>query len=105
MDKLAEHPEHGVHLCETDRFLAIGREYPVKSGVAAGRRLMATTPRFTAVYLLHGKGGWPGGSVLQLEGLLRKSLPEPRYVRPSLPHGERRGSSRRSALRTSWDNS
>ena len=52
---------------------------------------MATTPRFTAVYLLHGKGGWPGGSVLQLEGLLRKFCPEPRYVRPSLPHGREKG--------------
>jgi pimeloyl-ACP methyl ester carboxylesterase len=47
--------------------------------------------RFTAVYLLHGKGGWPGGSVLQLENLLRKSFPEPRYVRPSLPHGREKG--------------
>jgi pimeloyl-ACP methyl ester carboxylesterase len=52
---------------------------------------MATTPRFTAVYLLHGKGGWPGGSVLQLEGVRRKSFPEPRYVRPSLPHGREKG--------------
>src|SRR5579862_3521653 len=41
-------------------------------------RLMATS-RYTSVYLLHGKGGWPGGSVLQLEDLLRKSFPEPRY--------------------------
>lgn len=52
---------------------------------------MATTPRFKAVYLLHGKGGWPGGSVLQLEGLLRGSFPEHRYVRPSLPHGREKG--------------
>ena len=81
------------------------------------------TQRFTVVYLLHGKGGWPGGSVLQLEGLLRnsrktghgraatiprvailpggadtrpfallrKSFPEPRYIRPSLPHGREQG--------------
>ena len=49
------------------------------------------TQCFTAVYLLHGKGGWPGGSVLQLEVLLRKSFPEPRYVRPSLPHGREKG--------------
>jgi len=51
---------------------------------------MATKP-FTAVYLLHGKGGWPGGSVFQLEDLLRRCFPEPRYVRPSLPHGREKG--------------
>jgi hypothetical protein len=43
------------------------------------------------VYLLHGKGGWPGGSVLQLEDLLRKSFPKLRYQRPSLPHGREKG--------------
>lgn len=50
--------------------------------------------RFAAVYLLHGKGGWPGGSVLQLEGLLRNSFPEICYVRPSLPHGRENGEQR-----------
>jgi pimeloyl-ACP methyl ester carboxylesterase len=47
--------------------------------------------RYLSVYLLHGKGGWPGGSVLQLEALLRESFPEPRYERPSLPHGREKG--------------
>ncbi len=47
--------------------------------------------QFTTVYLLHGLGGWPGGSVLQVEGLLRESFPELRYVRPSLPHGREKG--------------
>jgi len=46
--------------------------------------------RYKSVYLLHGKGGWPGGSVLQLEVLLHESFPEPRYERPSLPHGRER---------------
>jgi pimeloyl-ACP methyl ester carboxylesterase len=49
------------------------------------------TRRYTSIYLLHGKGGWPGGSVLQLEALLRQSFPEPRYERPSLPHGREKG--------------
>ena len=47
--------------------------------------------QFTKVYLLHGKGGWAGGSVLQLEDLLRKSYPNVGYVRPSLPHGREKG--------------
>ncbi len=47
--------------------------------------------RYTSVYLLHGKGGRPGGSVLQLEALLKVSFPEPRYERPSLPHGQEKG--------------
>ncbi|MEO8660886.1 MAG: alpha/beta hydrolase [Bryobacteraceae bacterium] len=46
---------------------------------------------FTSVYLLHGKGGWPGGSVLQLEDLLRTAFPDLVYVRPSLPHGREKG--------------
>lgn len=50
-----------------------------------------TTPRFTSVYLLHGKGGWPGGSVFQLETLLRSPFPQIRYERPSLPHGREKG--------------
>jgi pimeloyl-ACP methyl ester carboxylesterase len=45
----------------------------------------------TTIYLLHGRGGWPGGSVLLLEELLRKSYPEVRYERPSLPHGRESG--------------
>lgn len=47
--------------------------------------------QLTTIYLLHGRGGWPGGSVLLLEELLRKSYPEVRYVRPSLPHGRENG--------------
>src|ERR1700729_3194386 len=55
-----------------------------------GRKVIATQ-RYTSVYLLHGKGGSPGGSVLQLEALLRQSFPEPRYGRLSLPHGREKG--------------
>jgi pimeloyl-ACP methyl ester carboxylesterase len=47
--------------------------------------------QLTTIYLLHGRGGWPGGSVLLLEELLRKSYPGVRYVRPSLPHGRENG--------------
>jgi pimeloyl-ACP methyl ester carboxylesterase len=54
-------------------------------------RTLIEKQRYTSVYLLHGKGGWPGGSVLQLEALLRQSFPEPRYERPSLPHGREKG--------------
>lgn len=49
------------------------------------------TSHYTLVYLLHGKAGAPGGSVLQLEDLLKKSFPELRYERPSLPHGREKG--------------
>ena len=52
---------------------------------------MLRARHFTSIYLLHGKGGWPGGSVLQLEHVLRKSFPDPEYVRPSLPHGREKG--------------
>jgi len=53
--------------------------------------------RFRTVFLLHGKGGWPGGSVLQLQELLQASFPEPRYVRPSLPHGREQDEQRAEA--------
>lgn len=46
---------------------------------------------FPAVYLLHGKGGSPEGSVLQIEALLRRTFPHLRYIRPSLPHGREKG--------------
>jgi pimeloyl-ACP methyl ester carboxylesterase len=52
---------------------------------------MTLDREFRAVYLLHGKGGWLGGSVLQLEGLLRPLFPELHYERPSLPHGREQG--------------
>ncbi len=39
------------------------------------------------IFLFHGKGGSPGGSVLQLEGLLRGRFPRTSFVRPALLHG------------------
>jgi pimeloyl-ACP methyl ester carboxylesterase len=42
---------------------------------------------FPAIWLLHGKGGSPDGSVSVIEDLLRRSWPGMRYVRPELPHG------------------
>jgi hypothetical protein len=40
------------------------------------------------IFLFHGKGGSPGGSVLQLEELLRDRFPQARFVRPALLHGD-----------------
>lgn len=46
---------------------------------------------FPAVYLLHGKGGSPDGSVAALEPLLCRSFPDLIYCRPCLPHGREKG--------------
>ncbi|HTV06979.1 MAG TPA: hypothetical protein VME86_16540 [Acidobacteriaceae bacterium] len=40
------------------------------------------------IFLLHGKGGRPTGSVLQLEELLRPDFPGARFRRPALLHGD-----------------
>jgi pimeloyl-ACP methyl ester carboxylesterase len=42
----------------------------------------------SVVYLLHGAGGSPEGSVLQLEAELRKCAPNNTYRRPLLPHSD-----------------
>jgi predicted esterase YcpF (UPF0227 family) len=41
---------------------------------------------FPAIYLLHGRGGSPNGSVMQLETELRGCEPEQNYFRPLMPH-------------------
>jgi len=41
-----------------------------------------------SIFLLHGKGGRPAGSVMQLEECLRPSLPGFDFHRPSLAHGD-----------------
>lgn len=43
---------------------------------------------FPAIYLLHGKGGSPNGSVLQLETELRICEPKLNYLRPPMPHSD-----------------
>ena len=43
---------------------------------------------FPAIYLLHGKGGSPNGSVSQLEAELRVCEPEQNYIRPLMPHSD-----------------
>ncbi len=48
------------------------------------------------VYLLHGKGGSPQGSVAKLEPLLRAEHPECTYVRVLLPHHDPRVLAERS---------
>jgi hypothetical protein len=40
------------------------------------------------IFLFHGKGGSPSGSVLQLEELLRGRFPRSRFVRPALLHAD-----------------
>jgi hypothetical protein len=44
--------------------------------------------RFERVYLLHGKGGSPNGSVFQLEQLLKPKFPETEFVRLLMPHSD-----------------
>jgi pimeloyl-ACP methyl ester carboxylesterase len=46
-------------------------------------------PDFPAVYLLHGMGGSPDGSVKQLELELLMCGAKRNYVRPLLPHADR----------------
>ena len=41
-----------------------------------------------AVYLLHGKGGSPSGTVAKLQERLQQDWPELKFVRPALPHGD-----------------
>lgn len=41
---------------------------------------------FPAIYLLHGKGGSPNGSVSQLEAELSVCQPNQNYIRPLMPH-------------------
>lgn len=43
---------------------------------------------FPVIYLLHGKGGSPNGSVLQLEEQLRPTLPDAQFLRPLMPHSD-----------------
>lgn len=40
------------------------------------------------VYLLHGKGGSPGGSVLRMKGVLARHWPDLKFQRPLLPHSD-----------------
>jgi pimeloyl-ACP methyl ester carboxylesterase len=41
-----------------------------------------------AVYLVHGKGGSPNGTVAKLQECLQQDWPELKYIRPALPHGD-----------------
>lgn len=43
---------------------------------------------FTTIYLLHGKGGSPNGSVLQLEEQLHPEFPDVKFERLLLPHSD-----------------
>lgn len=49
-------------------------------------KLPPTKSRFANVYLFHGKGGSPNGSVLNLEAVLQHAYYDSRFVRPLLPH-------------------
>jgi hypothetical protein len=41
-----------------------------------------------AIYLLHGKGGSPNGTVAKLQECLQRDWPELKCFRPALPHGD-----------------
>src|ERR1700733_1727748 len=41
-----------------------------------------------AVYLLHGKGGSPNGTVKKLQAVLEQHWPGLEFVRPALPHSD-----------------
>lgn len=43
---------------------------------------------FSAIYLLHGRGGSPNGSVMQLETELRSRGLKQNYFRPLMPHSD-----------------
>ncbi len=43
---------------------------------------------FPAIYLLHGRGGSPNGSVSQLEAEMRVCEPGHNYIRPLMPHAD-----------------
>jgi hypothetical protein len=49
-----------------------------------GRRASKHRAEPENIFLFHGKGGSPGGSVLRLEELLRGRFPRTRFVRPAL---------------------
>jgi pimeloyl-ACP methyl ester carboxylesterase len=55
-----------------------------------------------AVFLLHGKGGSPTGSVLRMENVLARHWPELAFHRPLLPHNDPQAPAERSVefLRT-----
>jgi predicted esterase YcpF (UPF0227 family) len=42
--------------------------------------------QYSTVYLLHGKGGSPEGSVSKLEALLAPKYPDTEFILPLLPH-------------------
>jgi hypothetical protein len=44
--------------------------------------------KFGSIYLLHGKGGSPNGTVRLLEDALRPLLDGAQFLRPSLPHSD-----------------
>ncbi len=52
------------------------------------QKAYAMTTPVTDIYLFHGKGGRPAGSVLQLEELLRPLFPKANFSRPALLHGD-----------------
>jgi predicted esterase YcpF (UPF0227 family) len=41
-----------------------------------------------AVYLLHGKGGFPNGTIAKLQECLQQDWPDLKSIHPALPHGD-----------------
>jgi pimeloyl-ACP methyl ester carboxylesterase len=59
--------------------------------IRASSRMTKLSPsksRFANVYLLHGEGGSPNGSVLNLEAVLQHAFYDTRFIRPQLPYAE-----------------
>jgi pimeloyl-ACP methyl ester carboxylesterase len=44
--------------------------------------------KFDSIYLLHGKGGSPNGTVRLLEEALRPLLDDAHFLRPNVPHSD-----------------
>lgn len=51
-------------------------------------KLPPTKSRFANVYLFHGKGGSPNGSVLNLEAVLQHAYYDTKFIRPQLLHSD-----------------
>lgn len=62
----------------------------------ARTRILGIVKSFPAVYLFHGKGGSPSGTVSLLESAFADLFPGTRMVRPELPHHDPELSAERS---------
>lgn len=59
-----------------------------RCGTRAEEQNKGKRERMEEIYLFHGKGGRPTGSVMQLEEVLRREFALARFHRPAMPHGD-----------------